>query len=91
MGRNGAGKTTTMRIALGVLAPDGGEVRWDGVTLDFAARRHIGYVPEERGLYPGMSTTVASVAGLTWLAGRVYANAALRLGTPVSFWDALRG
>jgi ABC-2 type transport system ATP-binding protein len=42
VGRNGAGKTTTMRIALGVLAPDAGEVWWDGVPLDFAARRRIG-------------------------------------------------
>jgi ABC-2 type transport system ATP-binding protein len=54
VGRNGAGKTTTMRIALGVLSADAGEVRWDGVPLDFKARRRIGYMPEERGLYPKM-------------------------------------
>jgi ABC-2 type transport system ATP-binding protein len=54
VGRNGAGKTTTMRIVLGVLSPDMGEVRWAGVPLDFAARRRIGYMPEERGLYPKM-------------------------------------
>ena len=54
VGRNGAGKTTTMRIALGVLAPDAGVVRWRGVPLTFEARRRIGYMPEERGLYPGM-------------------------------------
>ncbi len=54
VGRNGAGKTTTMRIVLGVLSPDAGEVRWGGVPLDFAARRRIGYMPEERGLYPKM-------------------------------------
>jgi ABC-2 type transport system permease protein len=35
--------------------------------------------------------TIASIAGLTWLAGRVYANAALHLGTRVRFRDALRG
>jgi len=39
VGPNGAGKTTTMRIVLGVLSPDRGEVRWAGVPLDFAARR----------------------------------------------------
>ena len=33
----------------------------------------------------------AASSGLTWLAGRVHANAALRLGTHVRFWDALRG
>ena len=51
VGRDGAGKTTTMRIVLGVLAPDAGEVRWDGRPLNLAARRRIGYMPEERGLY----------------------------------------
>jgi ABC-2 type transport system permease protein len=35
--------------------------------------------------------TIASIAGLTWLAGRVHANAALRLGARVRCWDALRG
>jgi ABC-2 type transport system ATP-binding protein len=54
VGRNGAGKTTTMRIVLGVLSADAGEVPWDGVPLDFAARQRIGYMPEERGLYPKM-------------------------------------
>ncbi len=54
VGRNGAGKTTTMRIILGVLAPDAGGVRWKGAPLDFATRRRIGYMPEERGLYPKM-------------------------------------
>ena len=54
VGPNGAGKTTAMRIVLGVLAPDEGEVRWDGHPLDAATRRRIGYMPEERGLYPKM-------------------------------------
>ena len=54
VGRNGAGKTTTMRVALGVLTPDAGVVRWLGVPLTFKARRRIGYMPEERGLYPKM-------------------------------------
>ena len=82
VGRNGAGKTTTMRIVLGVLAADAGEVRWEGRPLDFATRRRIGYMPEERGLYPkmrlleqltylgglhGMSDAAARTAGLRWL------------------------
>lgn len=54
VGANGAGKTTTMRIVLGVLAPDGGEVLRDGRPLDAEHRRRIGYMPEERGLYPKM-------------------------------------
>jgi ABC-2 type transport system ATP-binding protein len=54
VGPNGAGKTTAMRIALGVLAADAGEVRWRGRVVDGAARRRFGYIPEERGLYPKM-------------------------------------
>src|SRR5262245_11380899 len=54
VGPNGAGKTTAMRIALGVLAADGGEVRWRGRPVDGPARRRFGYIPEERGLYPKM-------------------------------------
>jgi ABC-2 type transport system ATP-binding protein len=54
VGPNGAGKTTAMRIALGVLEPDAGEVRWRGRPVDAVARRRFGYMPEERGLYPKM-------------------------------------
>jgi ABC-2 type transport system ATP-binding protein len=54
VGSNGAGKTTTMRVVLGVLTPDAGEVCWKGVPIDFDIRRRIGYMPEERGLYPTM-------------------------------------
>jgi ABC-2 type transport system ATP-binding protein len=53
-GSNGAGKTTTMRIAMGLARADAGEVRWQGRPLDQALRRRIGYMPEERGLYPKM-------------------------------------
>ncbi|MDD9205298.1 ATP-binding cassette domain-containing protein, partial [Georgenia sp. 10Sc9-8] len=54
VGSNGAGKTTAMRIMLGVLAADSGEVRWAGTPLDLETRRRVGYMPEERGLYPKM-------------------------------------
>ncbi len=54
VGSNGAGKTTTMRIVLGVLEADSGEVRWKGTSIDADLRRRIGYMPEERGLYPKM-------------------------------------
>ncbi|WP_316667820.1 ATP-binding cassette domain-containing protein [uncultured Propionibacterium sp.] len=52
VGGNGAGKTTTMRIIMGLLGPDAGEVLWDGAPITTAERRRIGYMPEERGLYP---------------------------------------
>lgn len=54
VGSNGAGKSTTMRIALGVLDATSGEVHLDGKPLDLNARKRIGYMPEERGLYPKM-------------------------------------
>jgi ABC-2 type transport system ATP-binding protein len=54
VGSNGAGKTTTMRIALGVLSADSGHVQLGGKPIDLAMRRRIGYMPEERGLYPKM-------------------------------------
>ena len=54
VGPNGAGKTTAMRIALGGLEPDAGEVRWRGRRVDAVTRRRFGYMPEERGLYPKM-------------------------------------
>ena len=54
LGANGAGKTTTMRICLGIITADAGEIRWDGRTTGALARRTWGYLPEERGLYPRM-------------------------------------
>lgn len=54
VGSNGAGKSTAMRIVLGVVATDSGEVLWDGRSVDHDVRRRIGYMPEERGLYPRM-------------------------------------
>lgn len=54
LGPNGAGKTTTMRAALGLLRPQSGTVRWDGHPVDEATRQRVGYMPEERGLYPRM-------------------------------------
>ncbi|MFD6608387.1 ABC transporter ATP-binding protein [Micromonospora chalcea] len=55
VGGNGAGKTTTMRIILGVLAPDAGQVTWRGHRLTREDRSRFGYMPEERGLYPKMT------------------------------------
>ena len=54
VGSNADGKTTTMRIVLGTLLADKGEVLWQGKPIDFAVRRRVGYMPEERGLYPKM-------------------------------------
>ena len=51
LGTNGAGKTTTIRMILGILKKDSGEISWNGKTVQ---RKHVnfGYLPEERGVYP---------------------------------------
>jgi ABC-2 type transport system ATP-binding protein len=54
LGPNGAGKTTTMRAVFGLTALDAGTIRWNGAPVNQAQRRRFGYMPEERGLYPGM-------------------------------------
>jgi ABC-2 type transport system ATP-binding protein len=77
VGPNGAGKTTTMRIALGVLEPDAGEVRWRGRPLDAQARRRFGYMPEERGLYPKMKV-LEQLVYLARLHGLARADASTR-------------
>jgi ABC-2 type transport system ATP-binding protein len=54
LGPNGAGKTTAMRAIFGLTDLDAGTVRWNGELVGPTDRRRFGYMPEERGLYPGM-------------------------------------
>ncbi len=54
LGPNGSGKTTAMRAVFGLVGLDAGTVRWKGAPVTAAERRRFGYMPEERGLYPGM-------------------------------------
>ena len=54
LGPNGAGKTTAMRAVFGLTALSAGTVRWNGAPVTTSDRRRFGYLPEERGLYPGM-------------------------------------
>jgi ABC-2 type transport system ATP-binding protein len=82
VGANGAGKTTAMRVVLGVLEADAGSVIWDGSPITFAARRSIGYIPEDRGLYPKMSVIAqleyfAQLHGLHRKAARAASTALL--------------
>ncbi|MCI8608505.1 MAG: ATP-binding cassette domain-containing protein [Firmicutes bacterium] len=51
LGTNGAGKTTSIRMMLGMLAKDGGQVFWKGAPLS-TETCNVGYLAEERGLYP---------------------------------------
>lgn len=51
IGPNGAGKTTTFKLLLGLLRPTGGEIRFEGRSLDRAARARIGFLPEQSYFY----------------------------------------
>lgn len=86
LGPNGAGKTTLLRMILGLILPDSGSIRWDATSHDAGVAhpdpRTIGYLPEDRGLYPdvevlrtlvyfgalrGMTRAAARAAALHWL------------------------
>src|SRR5262249_9276416 len=54
LGPNGAGKPTTLRMLMRILIPDGGSIQVVGEPLSEQAQDRIGYLPEERGLYPRM-------------------------------------
>lgn len=51
LGPNGAGKTTSIRMILNIIQPDSGKILFDGKPFSEEIRDHLGYLPEERGLY----------------------------------------
>ena len=59
LGPNGAGKTTCLRMLLGIIDPSSGERRLLGRSRPLDAAHEVGYLPEERGLYPGMTAQEA--------------------------------
>ncbi|MFS1515780.1 ABC transporter ATP-binding protein [Bacillus sp. SCS-151] len=52
LGANGAGKTTTFRMILGLLDATEGNITWEGKPINYSSSHLVGYLPEERGLYP---------------------------------------
>jgi len=86
LGPNGAGKTTAMRAIVGVAAMDSGTVRWGGEPITMAARRRIGYMPEERGLYPSMQV----LDMLEYLA-RLHGMAAAAARSAAALWASRLG
>ncbi|MEC2077955.1 ABC transporter ATP-binding protein [Metabacillus fastidiosus] len=52
LGANGAGKTTTFRMILGLLSTTEGDITWNNQKITYENSNEIGYLPEERGLYP---------------------------------------
>ncbi|MFM9852286.1 MAG: ABC transporter ATP-binding protein [Sphingomonadaceae bacterium] len=84
LGPNGAGKTTTLRMLLGIIDPDQGERSLLGHTSPREASTRVGYLPEERGLYPSMKAREAiafmgALRGLDWNEGRKRADLMLEM------------
>ena len=78
LGPNGAGKTTTLRMLLGIIEPDEGHRTLLGNDSPREISDDVGYLPEERGLYPGMKCKDAiafmgALRGLDWKTGRARA------------------
>ncbi|MGE3458570.1 MAG: ABC transporter ATP-binding protein, partial [Kofleriaceae bacterium] len=87
LGPNGAGKSTTLRMINDIIAPDSGRITLlDGLPPGIEAARRIGYLPEERGLYPKMKVIemielMGELRGLTRTEARTRARRWLdRLG-----------
>lgn len=70
LGPNGAGKTTTIRMIMNIILPDSGEIKILGEKMNEKLKEKIGYLPEERGLYPKMKVNellsfFAGIKGIT--------------------------
>ncbi len=80
IGPNGAGKTTAIRMILNILVPDGGTVTYNGKMFSDEVRNHIGYLPEERGLYrkSKLLDTIVYFAGLRGMKRAAAKGEALR-------------
>ena len=82
LGPNGAGKTTTLRMLIGIIDPSSGSRRVLGRERPLDAASEVGYLPEERGLYPSMHARDAiafmgALRGLPLAEGRRRADALL--------------
>ena len=82
LGPNGAGKTTTLRMLLGIVEPDAGRRALFGDPQPLRVAAQVGYLPEERGLYPQMAAREAiaflgALRGLSLAEGRRRADALL--------------
>jgi ABC-2 type transport system ATP-binding protein len=80
LGPNGAGKTTSIRMMLDIFASDSGEIKLFGGKMNEEAKKRIGYMPEERGLYKDLKLEATLVFFAT-LKGMEAGEAAQRLET----------
>ncbi len=89
LGPNGAGKTTTIRMALDIIKPSAGEISVLGGPMVEAKKSRIGYLPEERGLYPDMTLldTLLFLGQLKGLAREMAQQRAESYLEEVGLWD----
>ena len=80
LGPNGAGKTTTLRMIMDILGPDSGSIEILGRPADHGGRDRVGYMPEERGLYPRM-VLEEQLVFMAAIKGMARKEAQRRLGT----------
>ncbi len=78
-GRNGVGKTTLLKTVMGWIKPTAGEITFDGARIDGQssdriARRGVGFVPEDRRIFPGLSVEENLTLGFLQVAGRSAAD-----------------
>jgi ABC-2 type transport system ATP-binding protein len=92
IGVNGAGKSTTLRCILGLIEPDAGDIRLFGGAAGEAGRRRVGFLPEERGLFPRERAreAIAFHARLKGMAKRDALKAADRLLERIGLGDRER-
>lgn len=81
IGQNGAGKTTTFRMILNLLTPTTGLIKWDDKPVHALDRDRIGYLPEERGLYPKMP-----VEEQLLFFGKLRGKSTRELKTDIQYW-----
>lgn len=94
IGPNGAGKSTLMRIVIGILKADKGEVLWDGTPTDKAGiefRRLLGYMPQQQGMYDSFTGRrfLAYMCALKEIGGKMAEAEILRTAEIVNMSDAL--
>jgi ABC-2 type transport system ATP-binding protein len=92
LGPNGAGKTTTLRMLLGIIDPDRGERSLLGQSRPLEVASQVGYLPEERGLYPAMTAREAvafmgALRGLPLATGRARAEEMLKANGLADYVD----
>jgi ABC-2 type transport system ATP-binding protein len=82
LGPNGAGKTTTIRMILNIIKPDSGTITFWGAPVGEATKNHIGYLPEERGLYK--KSSIAST--LYYFASLKQQQSSVQLRQEITRW-----